>query len=126
MRILAPVALLFASVLLCSCQSRPVESAETAREPAAAARPEGWRELDYDQPEKAEFFADVVWRAEELTARAQLVDRCGLTAVFRGVEPVEQELLFVRLTEWPAEKLLRAHPWLSETSLRCLLRTPNT
>ncbi len=112
-------------VALQACQSRPVAVKEEERAPAAERR-SPWVEFDYNHPEKSDLFRDVVWREEELTERSRLMDRCNLTADWNKLEPIEQELLFIRLNSWPRAKVSAAVPWLDERALSCLLQAPST
>lgn len=113
--------------IIAGCQAGSIRETTTAAQREPAALPERtWMEFDYDQPQKAGFFNEAIWRSEELSRNATLIKACSLTRDFYRQEAVEQELFFIRLGSWSNDRILGQYSWLNETSLRCLLRAPNS
>lgn len=78
-----------------------------------------WNTLRMDEPENSPAINDALRRSAELDRRHALLATCRLTEV-RMWEPLEQELLFIRVNSLDEREFRQRYPRLTVRDLECL------
>lgn len=102
---------------LSACQT-PQRNSNSERTPDAVGG-SGWQEILVDEPAS---FLEATWTQKQVLKRQHklsLLRDCGVTSL--GSEALETDLLFIRLENWPSERLQKEYlPKMSPQNLRCL------